>query len=424
MNFEELNLHPSLLKAVKYLGYTELTDIQAKCIPLIQQGKDIVGQSSTGTGKTAAFGLPLLEKIVPGKGIQTLILTPTRELCVQDADTLADLSKFMQFKIVKVYGGVGIGPQKDALRYADIVVGTPGRILDHLRQRTLNLTQVKILILDEADKMFEMGFIEDVEEIIRYTPKERQTMLFSATMSDNVVHLIKNHLHSPIMIKTESYVDKTFLRQVYYDVDQRQKFSLLVYLLKNKTPGLALVFCATRNEVNVIAKNLKFQGIKVMAIHGGLTQNKREFALKLLKNEEVNVLVATDVAARGLDIKNVSHVYNYDVPKTSEEYIHRIGRTARAGASGEAVTMLSARDFDNFRRVEMDHSLEIRQGALPSFPIVRFVMEERRPFHRDGGERFSSHAHHGPRNLTDSRGATFHRNFQRRAPRSREAFRR
>ncbi len=401
MKFEEMNIHPNLLKAIKHLGYEEPTEIQARSIPLLQQGKDLVGQSSTGSGKTAAFGLPLLEKIVPGKGVQALVLTPTRELCVQDADTLLDLGKFMSIKVAKVFGGVGFSPQVDAILSSEIVVGTPGRVLDHLRQETLNLGKINFLILDEADKMFEMGFVEDVELIIGHTPLERQTVLFSATMSDAVVTLVQKHLRSPVDIRVEAYVDKSLLKQIYYDVDQREKFSLLVHLLKNKISGLAMVFCATRHEVDSLTRNLRHQGIKAMAIHGGLSQNKRLFALEKLRQEDIDVLVATDVAARGLDIRNVSSVYNYDVPKTAEEYIHRVGRTARAGDSGEAVTLLSQRDYDNYRHVESDRSLEIKKEVLPEFVRLPFVRDmEQRGFEGGrGGERrgFSPRGRDGPR---------------------------
>jgi ATP-dependent RNA helicase DeaD len=392
MKFEEMNLDPRLLKAVQQLGFEQATTIQERAIPLILEGKDVVGQSATGSGKTAAFGLPFLGKIKVGEGLQMMVLTPTRELCVQVAETLHTLGKFMNVKIAKVYGGVGMGPQVDALQTAEIMVGTPGRVLDHLRQGTLHLNKVHLVVLDEADKMFEMGFIEDVEQILDYAPKQRQTLLFSATMSDAVMHLVEKHQHHPVNIKTETYVDRSLLKQIYFNVSQKEKFSLLVHLLKHKSEGMALVFCATRDQADSVSRNLKFNGIKVMAIHGGLSQNKREFALKQLRDENIDVLVATDVAARGLDIKNVTSVYNYDLPKTAEEYIHRIGRTARAGAAGEAVSLLSERDYENFSRVERDRSLHIKEEQLPEFERVKFVREEDRR-----GGRFGGHAHFGQR---------------------------
>lgn len=375
MTFEELNLSQDLMKAVKKNGFTTPTPIQKSCIPKIKEGRDVVGQSLTGSGKTAAFGLPILEKIQPGKGIQALILTPTRELASQVRETLANFASFTRINVTSVYGGVGMEPQIQALRRAEVVVATPGRMLDHLHRNTANLDNVAFLVFDEADKMFEMGFIEDVEDIIEYVPEDRQTLLFSATISSEIHHLIMRHLRNPCIIREQIHVDKTLLKQVYYDVDKTEKFSLLVHLLKNKTPGLAIVFCGTRREVGVITKNLRMQGINAMEVHGGLSQNKRDKAVDSLKKENIQVLVATDVAARGLDIQNISHIYNYDSPKTSSEYTHRIGRTARAGKYGEAVTLLSERDHENFRHVKSDSSLSIEREQPPEFEKVRFFRE-------------------------------------------------
>ncbi len=393
MNFNDLGLNPQLMKAVEELGFTEATPIQIKCIPLIREGKDVVGQSGTGSGKTAAFGLPMLEVIEPRQGIQALILTPTRELCVQVHDSLRSFGRYVHIKTTAVYGGVGIGPQIDHLRNAEIVVGTPGRILDHLERRTLRLDRVKIFVLDEADKMFEMGFVEDVERIMSQVPKQRQTLLFSATLPSSVTSIINRHLRTPVTIKTNIHVDRTLLRQVYYNVQQHEKFSLLVHLLKHKTPGLAMVFCATRRETDVVAKNLMKNGVEAMAIHGGLSQNKRLHVLDQLKKSNIDVMVATDVAARGLDVKNISHVYNYDVPKTSEEYVHRIGRTARAGAEGDAVTMLTERDYDNFNNVLRDRSLQIVKEDLPQYERVAFVRGE--SYGNRGGPRGQGFGHRG-----------------------------
>ena len=375
MKIEDLNLNPKIIRAAKEIGFIDVMPIQEKCIPEILKGKDIFGHSSTGSGKTAAFGWPILEKIKFGKGLQALILTPTRELCVQVTEAIRDFSRFTDVKTTSVYGGVSIGPQIDGIKYSEIVVGTPGRILDHIKRNTISFLNIKFLVLDEADKMFEMGFIESIEEIMKYIPKERQTLLFSATLPYAVHHLIKKHLKNPTTIKSKIYVDKSLMRQVYYSIKPHEKFSLLVQLLRKNVNGLALVFCATRRVVNIVAKNLKMQGIKAMAIHGGLTQNRRLHALYSLKNKEIDVLVATDVAARGLDIKSVSHVYNYDVPKSSEEYLHRIGRTARAGMSGDAVTLLSEHDYDNFNRVLSDRTLEIHKASLPHFERVNFVSQ-------------------------------------------------
>ncbi len=372
MLVEELNLNHNILKAIKALGYENATQIQEKCIPEIKNGKDVVGQSSTGSGKTAAFGLPLLEKIENGKGLQSLILTPTRELCVQVSDALFSFSKFTGARITSVYGGVAIGPQINALQRADVVIGTPGRILDHMERGTINFSKVKILVLDEADKMFEMGFIEDVERIIKHIPKERQTLLFSATLSTSIQQLVQRYLRHPVTVKAEVHVAKHLLKQRYYVVRNHEKFSLLVNLIKLNPNGLGIVFCGTRRGVDQVTRNLRGQAIKAMAIHGGLTQSKRMHALDNLKRESINILVATDVAARGLDIKNVAHVYNYDVPKTAEEYVHRVGRTARAGAEGDAITLLAEHDYENFNRILSDRSLTIRKEDLPAFEKIAF----------------------------------------------------
>ncbi len=383
MNFEDLKLKPELIKAVVELGFTELTEIQEKSIPEIQAGKDVVGQSSTGSGKTAAFGLPILQKIERGKGIQALILTPTRELCVQVTDALRGFGKFVNAHVASVFGGVSLEPQITAIRTAEIVVGTPGRVLDHMERRTINFQNVRFLVIDEADRMFDMGFIEDVEKIIRQIPNQRQTMLFSATMPSEVRHIVERHLISPVTIKGIVYVDTSLLRHVYYDVKPHDKFSLLVHLLKQSKEGIALVFCATRREADAVSMNLKEQGISAMAIHGGMEQNKRLKSVEALKNETINVLVATDVAARGLDIRNVSHVYNYDVPKSSSDYIHRVGRTARAGGEGDAVTLLSERDHVSFSMVLRDRSLKIIRSEKPGFERVPFKRAEG----REGGFR-------------------------------------
>ena len=384
MKIEDLNLNPGLSRAINDLKYTELTPIQEKCIPEIREGKDVVGQSSTGSGKTVAFALPILEKIEYGNGIQSLILTPTRELCVQVADAINDMGKYVHVKAASVYGGVGIEPQIRAIRTAYVVVGTPGRIIDHIQRRTIDFANVKILVLDEADRMFDMGFIEDVEFIISKIPKKRQTLLFSATIPHEVHRLVEKHLHSPVVIKTQIYVAKHLLKQFYYDVKQSEKFSLLAHLLKKNSDGFALVFCATRREANIVGRNLSAQGIRAMTIHGGLTQGRRLDALEALKKGAINALVATDVAARGLDIKNVSHVYNYDVPKTSGEYVHRIGRTARAGEEGDAVTILTERDYDNFRNVLRDRTLDIQKAEKPEFEMI----ELRRHQGLSRGDRF------------------------------------
>jgi len=389
MKFTDVQIKEQLKRIISEQGLVELTEIQEQSIPQILEGKDVVGQAETGSGKTLAFSLPILEKITSGKGIQVLIITPTRELCIQITDVLQQFKKVNGVTITSVYGGVGIEPQIRQLRFTDIVVGTPGRLLDHLRRNTIDLSHVRFLVLDETDKMFEMGFIDDVEAIIRHVPHERQTLLFSATITENVHNIMHRHLRNPVVIETQSLVDPEKLEQVYYDIyQQNNKFSVLLHLLKHNTPGLAIVFCATRVESDIVARNLRHQGIKAAAIHGGLSQQKRSQSLNKLKEERVDVLVATDVAARGLDIKNVTHVYHYDVPKTSTEYIHRIGRTARAGENGSAITLLTQRDHENFRRVQSDDNLSIERAPMPPFKKVPFMRKTARPDHHDQRPRY------------------------------------
>jgi len=385
MKFEELEINKQIIEKTIEQGFDELTTIQERCIPEITKGKDVVGQAETGSGKTIAFCLPILEKINHGEGLQTVVLTPTRELCIQVTDVFKDFGKILGVKTTSIYGGVSIEPQIKRIKTSEVVVGTPGRMLDHLRRRTIDFRNVRFLILDETDKMLEMGFIDDVEKIISFTPRNRQTLMFSATIMGSIHSLMNRHLRNPVVIKTKSQVDKSKLHQTYYDIyQQNEKFSLLVHLLKNDTSGLAIVFCATRRESDIVARNLRKHGIHASAIHGGMTQNQRTQSLDSLKNEKTDVLVATDVAARGLDIKNVSHIYNYDVPKTHIEYIHRIGRTARAGENGAAITLLTAPDHDNFRRVQSNDELNIERAEMPDFEKVAFyrnVKRRRKSYH-------------------------------------------
>jgi superfamily II DNA/RNA helicase len=399
MAFRKLGLDENLLQAIEKSGYSLPTAIQEKCIPEALAGKDIVGQSLTGSGKTAAFGLPTIQKTIPRAGIQALILTPTRELAVQVMKTLQKYASHSKLNITAIYGGVSMQPQYDALRISEIVVATPGRLLDHIGRRSIDLSKVKVVVLDEADKMLEMGFIEDVTEIISNVPKDHQTLLFSATIPDEIKNIVTRYMRSPIMIKEKLHVDHSLLKQCYYDVQNFEKFSLLAHLLKNKTEGLAIVFCGTRTEVEVVSKNLNKQGVENLAIHGGLSQNQRMRAVDALKRGKIQALVATDVAARGLDIQNISHVYNYDCPKNASEYTHRIGRTARAGKGGEAVLLLSSRDHDNFRSVLRDRSLKIDKEEKPEFETVASIPRERR-----APQRFGNHGRGGERGHRGYRG--------------------
>ncbi|MEF8879927.1 MAG: DEAD/DEAH box helicase [Candidatus Thermoplasmatota archaeon] len=373
MNFNDLKINFRLKEKAKEMGFEELTPIQDKCIPEILKEKDVVGQAETGSGKTLAFVIPILNKIEKDGDIQALVLTPTRELCIQVADVFKDFGEKMGITTTSIYGGVKIGPQIRDITKSQIVVATPGRLLDHVNRKTIGFNGLKFFVLDETDRMLDMGFIDDVEKIIRNVPKDRRTLMFSATISDNVYSVAKKHLKNPEFFRTKSCVETDRLNQVYYDIyEHKDKFSLLVHLLKNSTPGLAIVFCATRKETGIVARNLRRQNINASAVHGGMSQNKRLKSLYKLKKEKTDVLVATDVAARGLDIKNVTHVYNYDVPETPKQYIHRVGRTARAGEDGDAVTLLTRRDHENFRRVQSDDKLEIERAEFPQFNKVPF----------------------------------------------------
>lgn len=373
MKTKEIILTPEFERAIFDLGFSEFTEIQEKCIPIIRQGKDVIGLSYTGSGKTAAFGFPSLENVMPGKGIQLLVVVPTRELCIQVAKEFRKFTKYRKTHIVEIYGGVAISPQIEHLRRADAIVSTPGRLLDHLSRGTLNTGKIKILVLDEADKMFEMGFIDDIKRIISRVPKNSQKLLFGATMSSEIMNIAKNYMNNPEKVRMQAYVDKSKLIQHYYEVDRKNKFSLLVHIIRKESARLTIVFCSTRHAVDVVDGNLKRQNIKSQALHGGLTQNRREQVMEAFRDEKLDVLVASDVAARGLDIKNVNLIINYDLPKISLEYVHRIGRTARAGKEGRVISLLSPEDHDNFRRVLENRSLLIHRMNTPQFEHVEFV---------------------------------------------------
>lgn len=353
--FEGLGLSSQLLTAVQKLGYTEPTQIQRESIPHIMAGRDVIGESATGSGKTLAFGCGIIEKTTPRGGLQALVLTPTRELAEQVKQSLWEIAYQKHLRIIAVYGGVAINPQISGLMGADVVVATPGRLLDHLERKTVNLSKVKILVLDEADRMFDMGFLEDVERIIRACPAKRQTMCFSATISSRIKELANKHMNQPAEASARNLVDPSKLKQVYYDVEKNMKLSLLVHLLQSEKAGLTIVFCNTRRTTDFVVKNLKANKIDAIATHGGLSQNKRTKMLQLFDRAKAGVLVCTDVAARGLDIDNISHVYNYNIPKDPKDYVHRIGRTARAGEEGKAINLVCDYDYENFSRIINDY---------------------------------------------------------------------
>jgi ATP-dependent RNA helicase DeaD len=373
MTFENLGIDKSILEVLKKAGFEKPTPIQKECIPAVKKGLDVIAQSETGSGKTLAFAIPIMEMIEPGKGIQALVVTPTRELANQIYREFLKLTVYKMAMIRPIYGGTPLEPQIVGLRNADVVIATPGRVLDHVNRRTINLAHVRFLVIDEADRMLDMGFIDDVERIINLTPRTRQTMLFSATIPDPVFRISKRYMKNPVKISTQRYVRADLLNQFYYDVMDNEKFSLLVHLIKKENPKLAMIFCGRRTTADAVYKNLVSNGVNAKVIHGGLEQEKRERIMSEMHSGGINVLVATDVASRGLDIKGVTHIFNYDVPDKSDDYTHRIGRTARAGKSGKAITLLAPADHQNFRRIlQMNPGLSVQKGEKEPYEKVPF----------------------------------------------------
>lgn len=374
-NFRKLGLIEPIIKALENEKYVDPTLIQEKTIPAGIEGKDIIAESATGTGKTLAFAAGIIQNCEKGKGIQALILTPTRELAEQITINMRKFSRYKPMNVISVYGGVSINPQISGLYRADVVVATPGRLLDHVQRRTINLSRVKTLVLDEADKMLDMGFIDDVVRIIKECPKERQTLLFSATIDGEIRGLVNKYMHNPIKISVGNRVDPSKMQQTYYDISDSMKFSLLVHLLKTEKPGMAMIFCNTQRTTEFVAKNLRMARMRALAIHGGYSQSKRSKTLEEFHSKEAKVLVCTDVAARGIDVKDVSYIYNYDAPLEEKQYLHRIGRTARAGEEGMVINLISPRDHENFRRVMYFLKAKMDKKETPKFERINVKME-------------------------------------------------
>lgn len=384
-----------LIKPIENRGFEIPSEIQEKSIPVILEGKDVIAGAATGSGKTLAFVAGLIKNVRKGYGLQGLVLTPTRELAVQITNEFLDFSKYMNFNVLSVYGGVSIDNQIRLLKEAEIVVGTPGRILDCINKNSINLTRINTLVLDEADMMFDMGFIKDVEKIISNCPKARQTLLFSATITREIVKLSEKHMKNAIEISAELHVDPKKLEQVYYDVDDNLKYSLLKHLLENEKSKLVMIFCNTRKNVDFVANNLRFMGIDAVQLHGGFPQSKRNRFLEKFNAKKVNILVATDVAARGLDIKGVSHIYNYDIPLTKNEYIHRIGRTARAGKEGKVINILTNRHYENFKDIIKSKEFNIINEKTP---FIKKVMLRWMPGKKDERNRRRKNIGHERKN--------------------------
>ena len=380
MSFSSLGLSELILRAVDERGYTQPTPIQVETIPVVLSGKDVLAAAQTGTGKTAGFTLPLLQRLAAGpkvkaNHIRSLVLTPTRELAVQVAESVATYGKHLPLKSGVVYGGVKINPQMMRLRSGiDVLVATPGRLMDLFRQNAVKFAQVETLVLDEADRMLDMGFIDDILEIIALLPGKRQNLLFSATFSNDIRKLSERLLNHPVQIEVSprnSTAER--VKQTVYEVDKSRKSALLSHLILNKNWQLVLVFTRTKNGADDLAQELERAGISTVVIHGDKKQNQRSRALKRFKEYKVRVLVATDVAARGLDINELPHVVNFDLPKVCEDYVHRIGRTGRAGSEGEAVSLVSADEINLLAAIEtlirQTLTREVENGFIPKHSV-------------------------------------------------------
>ena len=377
--FAALGLEPRLITALTALGYEEPTPIQKEAIPVLLQKKDIVGMAATGTGKTAAFALPMLQLLADGRKPghpSALILVPTRELAMQVAEAVHKYGRAFGTRVLPVYGGAAFGQQARSLdRGIDVVVATPGRALDHIRRGTMKLAGVSIVALDEADEMLDMGFAEDIEAILTETPKTRQTMLFSATMPPRIEGIAKQHLTNPVTIRVAREKvqagEAPKVRQTAYIVPRAYKLAALARVLDVEAPAAALVFCRTRNEVEELTETLSARGYRPEALHGGLTQDQRDRVMRMFRAGTADLLVATDVAARGLDVEHLSHVVNFHIPPEVESYVHRIGRVGRAGREGVAITLAEPKEHRLLRNIERMTGQRIEVGRVPTVADLR-----------------------------------------------------
>jgi len=368
MTFEELGLKPQLLKSIKEAGFTAPSPIQAQAIPVILAGKDIVGQAHTGTGKTAAFSLPALNNMKLDGSVELLVITPTRELATQVSDEIFKYGRNLGVKTVTVYGGSSYKRQLDLIsRGASVVVATPGRMLDILKKGMLTDFKPSMVVLDEADEMLDMGFLDDINEIFSYLPTDRQTLLFSATMPQPIKTLANRILKDPVFISiTQGETTNADIEQLYYVIDEHERDDAIIRLMDSEDTKKSVVFCRTKSEVDRLSNVLSNAGYLANGLHGDMEQRQRENVIKGFKNNSVQVLVATDVAARGIHVNNISHVFNYHIPFDPESYVHRIGRTGRAGTKGKAITLLTPLEFKELQRIKKKVGTSIEHAFVPS----------------------------------------------------------
>lgn len=377
--FTDLKLTEPVIRSIINMGFEETTPIQEMTIPLALQGRDLIGQAQTGTGKTAAYGIPLVESLIEqSEQIQGIVLAPTRELAVQVAEELNKIGQFKRIHALPIYGGQSIDWQIRSLKKGPhIIVATPGRLMDHMRRRTIRLNDIKIVVLDEADEMLNMGFLEDIETILKEIPEERQTLLFSATMPRQIQNIAQRFMKTPELIRIKATgVTVSDIEQHYIEVPEKLKFDVLSRLLDIQSPDLAIVFARTKRRVDEISEALNKRGYSAEGIHGDLTQSKRDSVLRQFKDGTIEVLVATDVAARGLDISGVTHVFNFDIPQDTESYVHRVGRTGRAGKAGLAITFVTPREIGMLRLIESVIKRKIIRKPIPT--IIEAVQGQQR----------------------------------------------
>lgn len=370
ISYRESGLDPRILRAVEEMGFEQMTPIQAQAIPVLLEGRDVIGQAQTGTGKTAAFGIPVIQNVSPDdNSLQALILCPTRELAIQAAREIRGFAKFMHgIKVLPIYGGQDISKQIRSLKGGvQIVVGTPGRVMDHMRRRTLKLGALKMLVLDEADEMLDMGFREDIEMICSAIESEHQTALFSATMPKEIMDITDRYQKDAVLVKVvKKELTIPLVKQYYYEVRNRDKEEVICRLLDYYNPKRSLIFCNTKRMVDELADNLKGRGYFAEGLHGDLNQYQRDKVMQGFRNGRTEILIATDVAARGIDVNNVEAVFNYDVPQDIEYYVHRIGRTGRAGKKGRAFTLVVGREIYKLREIEKICKTKIKNRLIPT----------------------------------------------------------